>query len=122
MPRNRYSIGELTTTYKDVVVAAPSNPLVLRWMWIANTGSAAAKLTIAHVPSGQDRDDGMSLVYELTMTAGTKEIEEILVYMEPGDKIVAKTDIASSFTLTFYGGGSYTADALQFPPPPGGAY
>ena len=107
MPNKKYSIGKATTAYKSVVIAPANSRVVIHWMWIANTGSASATLDLAHVPAWQDASDSLSIIDGMTMSAGTMISQEAIIYLEPGDHIVVKSDTASAFVVTLYGSEGY---------------
>ena len=113
MPKVRYSSGYLTTAYKDIVFAEA--PCELKWMWITNCGSGAAKVEIAHVPAGQTAGETMDLVHDFSLAVDNYVTNEILIYLEAGDKIAAKSDSASSIVVTFYGTKEYRGENLNVP-------
>ena len=107
MPNKKYSIGKATTAYKSLVIAPADSRVVIHWMWIVNTGSASATLYIAHTPAWQSKADSQHIVDGLTMSAGTMISQEAIIYLEPGDHIVVKSDTASAFVVTLYGSEGY---------------
>jgi len=109
MPRQRYSIGALTTDYKTVVVSIDNRAIVVSWMWITNIAGSAATVEIAHVPSGSDAGTSMDLVNDLSVDPNTYSVTEMGIFLSPGDKIVAKSNTASSIILTFYGTEEYVS-------------
>tara|TARA_R100001015_G_C4589722_1_gene145331 strand:+ start:501 stop:920 length:420 start_codon:yes stop_codon:yes gene_type:complete len=113
MPKVRYNSGYLTTAYKDIVFAEA--PCELKWMWITNRGSGAAKVEIAHVPAGQAAGETMDLVHDFSLAADNYVTNEILIYLEAGDRIAAKSDSADSIVLTFYGTKEYRGEDFNMP-------
>ena len=113
MPKARYNSGFLTTSYKDIVFAEV--PCELKWMWITNRGSSAAKVEIAHVPDGQAAGETMDLIHDFSLDANNYVTNEILVYLQAGDKITAKSDSADSIVITFYGTEEYRIEQTSMP-------
>ena len=115
MPKKRYSVGYLTTAYKEVVFSQDDLGVEIQWMWIANRTGSAATIEIAHVPSGSSPAESLDLINDLSVAANTYSVTEVGIYMEPGDKIVAKSNTAEALVLTFYGTESYPAPNLASP-------
>jgi len=113
MPKVRYNSGYLTTSYKDIVFAEA--PCELKWMWITNRGSGAAKVEIAHVPANQSASETMDLVHDFSLAVDNYVTNEILIYLEAGDRIAAKSDSADSIVLNFYGNKDYKEELLEAP-------
>lgn len=115
MPKKRYSVGYLTTAYKEVVFSQDDLGVEIQWMWIVNRTGSAATIEIAHVPSGSSPAESLDLINDLSVAANTYSVTEVGIYMEPGDKIVAKSNTAEALVLTFYGTESYPAPFIRQP-------
>lgn len=115
MPKKRYSIGYLTTAYKEVIRCEMD--IEINWMWIANRTGSAAKIELAHVPQGSSVSEALDLINDHSLAANTYISNEVKIYVPAGDTIVAKSDSADALVLTLYGIEDY--DAQKFSPPPG---
>lgn len=101
MAKKRYSSNYLTTSYKDIVFSEKHTELV--WMWITNRGGSAATLEIAHVPAGATAGETMDLIHDHSLDSNAYITNEILICLEPGDRIAAKSNTSNSIVVTFYG-------------------
>ena len=114
MPKKRYSIGYLTTAYKEVIRC--SMDIELKWMWITNRTGSAAKIEIAHVPNGSTAAESLDLINDHSLAANTYIASEIGIYVPANDTIVAKSDTADALVLTFYGVEDYGEQKVYQPP------
>ena len=115
MKNKRYSIGKIATAFKDIVVASPSKPVHIQWMWVANTGAQTVKLSMSHVTSGETPSESMAVIHEMTMKAGTFVSQEVMIYLDPGDRLSVKADTGDAFVMTLYGKETITPEARGIP-------
>tara|TARA_R110002012_G_scaffold199089_1_gene367993 strand:- start:1838 stop:2260 length:423 start_codon:yes stop_codon:yes gene_type:complete len=109
MPRQRYSIGYLTTDYKDIAVSADNAEIEIKWIWATNRSGSTASFELAHVPANAAAGETLDLIHDYSMDANDTLSLDSLVYMAPGDRIVAKASAGSAIVLTIYGMESYVS-------------
>ena len=112
MPKKRYTIGYLTTEYKDVVVAENAQVEIV-WIWATNRSGGSVSMEIAHVPAGASADETMDLMHDYAMAANALFTQECVIYMNPGDRIVAKASGSDAIVLNIYGVEAYAARDTQ---------
>lgn len=96
--------GQLSTASGAVYTVPSGTQAIVKTMRVVNTNTAAATVSMWHLPSGTSTTSNSTAILPSTSidAGGFAEFEGTMT-METGSKIAALAGTATSITLTIYG-------------------
>lgn len=97
----RYNHGFLKTT-DDEILRCLDAPLVVRSLWVCNTGGSQQTFDLEHVPADESISTQHSLYYNNRIGSKVTTVSDTPIFLLPGDVIAGRASVANEITITFY--------------------
>tara|TARA_R110000803_G_scaffold143016_1_gene209177 strand:+ start:459 stop:791 length:333 start_codon:yes stop_codon:yes gene_type:complete len=95
------SEGGLQASNQTLVSCKAGQRIQINSMYMCNPHSSTIAIEVYHVPDGADPGLGHAL-YDTTLAIGGTTTTDAVIYMNPGDRIVAIAATADHVIITIY--------------------